>query len=462
MSQGDQFHQYGYDHYLKAPKNSNFSSREHSSCCRSGLFSALLYWLGTTPLFRKFRGAAGATVVFLGAALLFVGVVVMTYSSSDDAPEEALSIVGGDLGVIKHAPDNPGGMEIPYRKSTILAREDQPSPEAQNRVVENLLARERESTNDLISKEEAFYRATQSPVLGAVVLSPASLDGKSSLAGVDGKENQASVQVFQTAQKPRIQDDLVILRVQAQGGFDGKGNAQVIADQQSKSGDILQKIGSVKDTDSQGRNSDHFSMVFIQKTVDAALALKPNIPVQAQALLLAPINKETRKIKGERALDIEAAQLHNAGKSPKTLAYVRSVLDGKSPVSHDSGGVKIGSAVDVSDVPDISVGLQKIEPVAGNPSADISVSMRDVELGAGSYFVQLSSITDAKRAPGEWAKMQDKYSVLDSSNFRVQEAALSSGTFYRIQAGPMSKKGADHVCGVLKAASKPGGCLVVQ
>ena len=76
--------------------------------------------------------------------------------------------------------------------------------------------------------------------------------------------------------------------------------------------------------------------------------------------------------------------------------------------------------------------------------------------------MQLASITDAKRAVSEWTKMQRKYPVLVSSKFRVQEASLPGGTFYRIQAGPMSKESATQICNALKQANKPGGCLVVK
>ncbi len=84
------------------------------------------------------------------------------------------------------------------------------------------------------------------------------------------------------------------------------------------------------------------------------------------------------------------------------------------------------------------------------------------EIKAGLFFVQLASITDPARAGSEWVKMQKKYGVLSTSKFRVQEASLPSGTFYRIQAGPMSKSSADEICASLKASKKPGGCLVVK
>ena len=58
--------------------------------------------------------------------------------------------------------------------------------------------------------------------------------------------------------------------------------------------------------------------------------------------------------------------------------------------------------------------------------------------------------------------MKAKYNVLSQEKFRVQEASVNSGTFYRIQAGPMSKANANNICDSLKQAGKPGGCLVVK
>lgn len=43
----------------------------------------------------------------------------------------------------------------------------------------------------------------------------------------------------------------------------------------------------------------------------------------------------------------------------------------------------------------------------------------------------------------------------------MQEASLDRGTFYRIQAGPISKDSADEICREIKAIT-PVGCLVVK
>ncbi len=163
--------------------------------------------------------------------------------------------------------------------------------------------------------------------------------------------------------------------------------------------DILQKIGS-----SAAAISNEAGGEFDQKVAAAAVLDKPKF--------------------GRRAI-------YAAASAPDTLDFVRKILDEKA------------------------LGASSIEPAVGaaSPASNVTAAM---------YFVQLASITDPARAGAEWVKMQNKYSVLSQSKFRVQEASLPSGNFYRIQAGPMSKSEADDMCNSLKAQNKSGGCLVVK
>ncbi|MGH1457066.1 MAG: SPOR domain-containing protein [Alphaproteobacteria bacterium] len=170
--------------------------------------------------------------------------------------------------------------------------------------------------------------------------------------------------------------------------------------------DVLQKIGAA---DSDDKEIGEFAKM----TANAAIERKPNAPPSLVAK--------------------RPSEMHAAAQSPETIDFVRSVLNSKAE------------------------GISQIEPASGISSAPAKVA-----IAPGDYFVQLASITDAARAGSEWSKMKAKYSALSSSNFRVQEASLSSGTFFRIQAGPMSKSSAEEICESLKKSGKPGGCLVVK
>jgi len=465
MSQGDQFHQYGYDHYLKAPTRKGASSRSSVHYGGDGLLSSLLYSLGTSALLRKLQSPVIAGGSLFVAVLLFSGVVMMTYSS-DDGASEPIPIIKADLSNIKQAPSNPGGMDIPNRESTILARGDQPSVEAQTKSVENLLASQ--SHEDLISKEEAFNRATQSPIMGdenAVISFADSAEAQDDLAALQAQaggavdvlsypragvsSEGASSEIASSGQSLSVSSNDVSSN--SSSNSKSVSSSPLVASQLDASsvfelekpaaGDILQKIGSTKRDDSSGNKSDHFSQAFVSMAAKAAVAGKPSSPVISSASLLSTPVKSSKTIVASAATTSKPtySNLHSAGQSPETLDYVRSVLD-KS--SHDSGGVRV----------------QDIEPALGTSEG----ASTNIELSAGSYFVQLASITDARRAHEEWSKMQNKYSVLASSRFRVQEASLPGGTFYRIQAGPMAKGSANQVCDSLKQSNKPGGCLVVK
>jgi cell division protein FtsN len=80
---------------------------------------------------------------------------------------------------------------------------------------------------------------------------------------------------------------------------------------------------------------------------------------------------------------------------------------------------------------------------------------------SGDYYVQLGSVKTSDGAEGEWKKIVAKYpSILSGFNHRVEVANLGEkGTFYRIQAGPISKDRAVSACKSIKKIN-PNGCLL--
>jgi cell division protein FtsN len=79
----------------------------------------------------------------------------------------------------------------------------------------------------------------------------------------------------------------------------------------------------------------------------------------------------------------------------------------------------------------------------------------------GDYYVQLGSVKTADGAESEWKKIAAKYpSILSGYNHRVETADLGEkGTFYRIQAGPVSKDKAVSTCEAIKKINS-NGCLL--
>lgn len=150
--------------------------------------------------------------------------------------------------------------------------------------------------------------------------------------------------------------------------------------------------------------------------------------------------------------EAEAARpkiVHKAGENPETLDFVRSVLDKKD--GEATGTTSTASAVDVA------TGAASLQPAAGTPAnADFTIT-------PGTYYVQVGSVKTLEGAESEWGRIKKTFSEeLGEAPHRVQAAELGDkGTFYRIQAGPMSKDSASSICDSIKA-QKPGGCLVIQ
>ncbi len=94
--------------------------------------------------------------------------------------------------------------------------------------------------------------------------------------------------------------------------------------------------------------------------------------------------------------------------------------------------------------------LKAIAPIAEKPSSATS---------SGNYYVQLASIQDKTRINESWKKLTDKHSGLKTVDYRSEIATISGkGTFYRIQAGPLSKEVANKLCNQINAQA--GSCFV--
>jgi len=144
MSQDNQFHQYGYDQYLKTPK------RAKSAPAPGGIGTVL------AQRFSRLNSPATATAALLVAGAVFAGIIVMAYPSADREDGE-IPIVRADLRPMKAEPEDRGGMEIPNRDSTVLADMGQNESEGEREIIENLLQKTDEQ--DYVSKEKALESA---------------------------------------------------------------------------------------------------------------------------------------------------------------------------------------------------------------------------------------------------------------------------------------------------------------
>ena len=81
---------------------------------------------------------------------------------------------------------------------------------------------------------------------------------------------------------------------------------------------------------------------------------------------------------------------------------------------------------------------------------------------SGAWRVQLASLSSDKGVRAEWQRIQGRNEeLLKNLQLNVQEATLSRGTFYRIQAGPLADRAAaQQLCASLKQRRQD--CLVVK
>jgi len=297
-------------------------------------------------------------IVSVSAAVILLGLVVWgSYPDSEDAGgTESVPIVRADAGDYKTTPDNPGGMEIPYRDSTVFSSVDGARTDG---GTENILADE--GTEEPLPRSQLF-------------------------AGLNTEGDQP-------------------------------GGAPVASSQDT----------AVPST-------------------DPVLADRPKGEVEETMAKVEPVEAPTNDAIVKEAIGVPAEEL-NAG-STKTAAATPPAAALKAVTTTKPKVEEIEKAEAPAPKAEAAA---KVEPAAGTTASKVK---------PGGYYVQLASVKSTSGASAEYKKMQAKYTSLSGVEFRTQEANLGEkGTFYRIQAGPMSKESASSICGGIKG--KGGSCLVV-
>jgi hypothetical protein len=101
------------------------------------------------------------------------------------------------------------------------------------------------------------------------------------------------------------------------------------------------------------------------------------------------------------------------------------------------------------------------EPAAG--AAQQAKSDVQGAANSGNAWIQLGSLKSADAAKQNWAKLQSAFpDQLKALSMRVKTADLGArGTFYRLQAGPVTAAQAKTICQTMDAKSS-GSCMVVK
>lgn len=417
MSQDNQFHQYGYDHYLKAP-------RKNRSKSGGGIGSRIMESL-QSPLV-----ATGALLI---TGVVFATIIVLAYPSADDQTRE-IPIVRADLRPMKSVPDEDvATAEVPNSDNTVLANIGQPRTEQNVVQVENLLAPP--SEEDFVSKEQALEQAMA--------------------------EESPNKDVVGQALSENVTPTLIeeAKKLESEKSPEGATAVPQVA---------VQDVTPVRDPSNV--------MQKIENTPIAAVG--EEIPQDDPSAIAQVVEETVADAKIDTGTE-DKPTMHAAATSPETIDFVRTALkednsdvhEAAPPASVEESPVSeepvVAQKADVKPVKSIAEKVieedvvlkkakeaNKITPAAGAASPSINIQ-------SGSYFVQLASITDRSRSDKEYIKLQKKFAVLKGIDFRVQEASLDKGMFYRIQAGPMSKDSAKQVCEEIKK-QKPGGCIVTK
>lgn len=101
------------------------------------------------------------------------------------------------------------------------------------------------------------------------------------------------------------------------------------------------------------------------------------------------------------------------------------------------------------------------EPAAGVETSARADTPPD-RMEEGGFFVQIASVRSEADAQAAWTRMKMEFSALSGLGHRVSRAELGErGTYFRLQAGPVSEARARSLCGTIET-KKPGGCLVVR
>lgn len=101
------------------------------------------------------------------------------------------------------------------------------------------------------------------------------------------------------------------------------------------------------------------------------------------------------------------------------------------------------------------------EPAKATPAKAAPTPAKAAPPATDRWRIQLASVSSRDRALSEWDRLKTRNTdLLGALELNVESAKLSSGTFYRIQAGPLAgRSAARDLCGKLKSRNQD--CLIV-
>lgn len=355
-----------------------------------------------------------STVGVLAASAAFAFAIYSFYPSAE-SESGAVPIIKAEAAPIKMAPSEEGGMDIPFQDSTIYGSNRM----AAAGKIENLLESGTSGAGEVVDKDMLLAQSggAQNSEMANITESPAFVT---------------------TPTPPALTQNMETAAAEAQAA---KQDAQSAADMATAAAAEAGNLESALKDESKTEN------VPVPQVIKAAEAIKENVTNDAVVAAEAVVPAQ------------KAPAMNEPAQSPETLAFVRSVLDKKDAEKNGEMAAEVAAvaAANVANVEKEAVTAARA-PAAIEPASGVEGNYS----GAKTHYVQLASISERGRADAEWDKLKKTMSAIPgSSGYRVQEAALDKGMFYRIQAGPYTEAQAKDICEAIKA-QKPGGCFVVR
>lgn len=332
-------------------------------------------------------GPKAAFFIVLIALSFMIGVVWKLYVGGGSSDVKNIPIIRADSEPYKVDPDEPGGMQMPHKDSTIFSSLN--SDPDEDRGIENLLAE--------TDEEKPMPRSQL-------------------FAGLNTEPN-ADLQDEETQETPL---DKPLTEVAQQVAETSSEKVNLLEDSANNEIEIPKKVEPIlPSSDEEAAKQKLIEEAKIEAEKAQALIKEKEAEIAKKA------KAEQEKIAKEKA----AAEKAAADKAKKEAAE------------------KAAKAKEAAE----KVAKAKEAAVAPAPK---------VVVGTGDYYVQLASVQDRARTDAEWSKLQSKYgTTLSGYKYRVETANLAKGTYYRIQAGPVSKAQATTTCNAIKRKD-PNGCLI--
>ena len=349
-------------------------------------------------------GPKAAFFIVLIALSFMIGVVWKLYVGGGDASNNNAPVIRADTTPYKVAPEEPGGMAMPNKDSTIFSSLN--SDPDKERGVENLLAET--TVEEPMSRTELFAGLNTEP-------SP-DLHAEAQETPLDRPLSDDEARIVDEAKQAEA-----IVTSLVEDGADA-----IVAGDVEPAQDIAEVLENA--------------------TPDALSEVPAKVEIKEPEAALQAVDDAEQKAAEAKAKAIaQAKEKAEAMEQAAAEAAAKSKADALAKIEADRKKVAAAEAKKV----------QAAKQAAQNVTPQAKI------LANGASYVQLASIKSRDASVAEWTKLNAKYgSLLSGYKYRVETADLGAkGTFYRIQAGPVSKAQAQKTCAAIKRKD-PNGCLV--